>query len=257
VVSLVEKPPSPELQAAELHFVLASVDRMRILSELQKEELHVNEAAKRLEMTATETLRQFRRMTETGLLQKMPDGKYQLTPYGSLVLENSSTLEFISKHREYLMEHDASLLPKAFRARLGELSNCRLIKETLETLNWVTWFFESAQKRIDATVVGFEIQEKIIIRRIREGVPTRWLIDESHTEKARQLLRSEQRRPEIRVTPRVIGHVAATDKAAVLTLRRRSGELSFVALVGEDPSFISWAEDLYEHLWQRAKPWYP
>ena len=79
----------------ELFFQLASPDRKRILSELQKEDLHLNEMAKRLGMTATETLRQLQRMTEAHLLEKMPNGSYRLTPYAKIVLDVSAPLELI------------------------------------------------------------------------------------------------------------------------------------------------------------------
>jgi len=70
---------------------------MRILSELQKENLHLNQVAKRVDMTASETLRQLQRLTEARLLDKMPDGSYRLTSYGILVLDISSPLVFISR----------------------------------------------------------------------------------------------------------------------------------------------------------------
>ena len=247
----------PEDVETDLFFQLASVDRKNILKELQRNEMKLAEVARRLNMSGTEGLRQLQRLGEAELVTRGPDGKYQLTPYGTLVLDDSATLEFISKHREYFMEHDANLLPKEFRSRLGELSDCKLINETVGTLNWVTWFYESAQKKIDATVVGLEMQVNVAIRRVREGVPSRWLLDQSFATRASELLRSEKIRPEIRVVPRVIGHVAATDKAAVLTLRRRDGELSFAAFVGENPEFIGWAEDLFELQWQEARIWYP
>jgi len=46
----------PEDTVADLFFQLASLDRKRILSELQKEDLHLNELAKRFDLTATEVL---------------------------------------------------------------------------------------------------------------------------------------------------------------------------------------------------------
>ena len=246
-----------EEKATELYFQLASVDRKRVLAELMQGNLHLYEVAKRLETTPTEALRQLQRLTESGLLEKMPDGKYRLTSYAKLVLDTASPLDFISRYKEYFQEHDAFLLPKEFRARFGELSDCRMTRGTIETLNWVTEFFKGAQKKIDATVVGFEIQVNILRQRVQEGLKVRWLMDASFSDHARLMLRSDKQRPEVRVTPRVFGHVGTTDKAAVLTLRHNDGTLSFDAFVSEDPSFLKWAGDLFAHEWERAKPWYP
>jgi len=93
-------PAQPDEKTADLFFQLASTGRRRILSEVQRHNLHLNEVAKRLGMTATETLRQLQRLTEAGLLEKKPDGKYQLTSYAKLVLDSSSPLDFISTYKE-------------------------------------------------------------------------------------------------------------------------------------------------------------
>jgi len=256
-VPVLEKPVSPEAQAAELHFILASVDRRRILSELQKEELHVNEVAKRLEMTATETLRQFQRMSEAGLLQKIPDGKYRVTPYAKLILDISSPLDFISENREYFQDHDVLLLPPEFRARLGELSGCKLIPTTIDTINAVTEMFLDAQERIDTVTMGTESIIKIEEQRSREGVKVRWLMHESLKPKAPSILRSWQKPPEIRWTPTVIGHIVVTDKAALLTIRGNDGRMTYESFVGHDAVFMKWAGELFNHEWEKAKPWYP
>ena len=253
-----QKEVQPEEERAnELFFQLSSMDRRRILSELQKENLKLNETARRLDMTPTETLRQLQRLTEAGLLEKMSDGRYRPTTYALLVLETSTSLGFFSRYREYFLSHDASLLPHEFRVRLGELSGGALIMGTVETLNWVTEFFKRAEKKIDATVVGFEIQDEILRRRVQEGLKVRWLIDESFLPRAKSILHSDKRLPEMRAVPRVFGHIATTDKEAVLTLRRNDGSLSFDAFIGKDASFLRWAEDLYAHEWEKAKPWYP
>lgn len=247
----------PDERAVELSFQLASADRRRILSELRKENLHLNELAKRLGTTATETLRQLQRLTEARLLEKMPDGRYRLSSYAKLVLATSTPLDFISKFREFFLEHDASLLPFEFTARFGELSGCRLITTTIETMNWLTGMLKGAEKKIDAVVVGMDLIVDLEVMRLKEGVKVRWLMHESFLPKAKSILNSAERHPEMRWTPSVFGHVAVTDKAAIFTIRRNDGTMSYEAFVGEDTSFLKWAGDLFAHEWDKAKPWYP
>lgn len=241
----------------KLFFELASESRLGILRELQEKAIRMQEIARKLDLTDTETCRQLQRLNEARLVQKQPDGKYGLTAYAKLVLGNSSSLDFISRYREYFLDHDSSLLPQEFRARLGELLGVRLITDTVETLNWATELFKHAQKKIDTTVVGFEIQVNILRQRVQDGLKVRWLMDESFIPKAKLILPSDRLVPEIRTTPRVLGHVAVTDKEAILTIRRNDGTMSYNAFVGEGASFLKWAEDLYMYRWERAKPWHP
>lgn len=242
---------------AGLFFQLASEDRKQILSELLGQRLHLNETAKRLGMTATETLRQLQRLSEASLVQKRADGTYDVTGYGKLVLQLSSSLEFVARQREYFLAHDGFQLPVEFRARLGELSGSELVPTTIESINAVSRLFSDAQKRIDVVVLGTESLIKILEQRIQEDVEIRWLMHEKFKVRAREILRTWKRLPEIRWTPTVPGHVVVTDRGALLTIRGLSGEMTYQSFVGSDASFMKWARDLFEYEFDRARPWSP
>jgi len=255
---MTQKPAQAEETFTELVFQLASIDRKRILSELQKESLHLNEVARRAGMTATETLRQLQRMTDARLLQKSSDGRYALTPYAKIVLDASSPLDFISRFRDFFMTHDVMLLPAEFRARLAELSGCVLLSTAVDTFNTVTGMLRSARERIDGTIeVGFDTQLEVMKQRIEEGVRVRWLLQESYLPKARDVLRSVKKFPEMRYTPWLFGHLYQNEGAADVQVRQNSGAQDYVSFYGKDPQFLHWASDLFEYEWKKAKPWYP
>jgi len=256
--TVLQHPAQPDERASELFFLLASNDRRRILSELQNENLKLNETARRLDITPTEAVRQLQRLTEAGLLEKTPEGKYRLTSYARLVLDTSAPLDFIAKFREYFLTHDASSLPHEHLARLGELSDVKLMATTTETFNNTTKMIKNARERIDATVeVGFEVHLQMMMQRLQEGVKVRWLMQESFLSKAKSMLRSEKQIPEMRTIPRLSGHVYVTDKAAAITLRRNDGTMSLSSLFSDDPSFLKWSGDLFTYEWQKAKVWSP
>lgn len=241
----------------ELFFELASGDRKGILLELQKDRLHLNEIAKRLDMTSTEALRQLQRLTEARLLDKMPDGKYALTSYAKLVLEASAPMKFISKHREYFLDHDAFLIPSEFRSRLGELSQCRLVNTTIETINETSDLINGAREFLDTMIVGLHVIDEKMKPRCEEGIRMRWLMQESFAPKAPSVLSSWKRLPEIRRTPRIFGHITMTEHVVIVTLRRNDGTLSYESFIGKDDSALKWAGELFTHEWEKAKPWYP
>jgi len=227
----------PDERAAELFFQLASVDRKRILSEFQKEDLHLNEVAKRLGMTATETLRQLQRMADACLLEKMGDGKYRLTPYAKVVLEASAPLDFMSRFRDFFMTHDATLIPVEYRARLGELSEGAFLPTAVDTFNTVTGMLKTARERIDGTIeVGFATQLEVMKQRITEGVKVRWLLQESYLPKAREELRSMKKLPEMRYTPWLWGHLYQNEDAADVSFARTMGPRTTFHSMGKIPS---------------------
>ena len=248
----------PEDREVELFFQLASADRRRILLELRNNNLHLNEVAKRLGISATETLRQLQRMTDAQLLDKMPDGQYRLTQYAKLVLDTSAPMSFVSKNREYYLNHDAFLLPREFRARLDELSGGVFLPTAVDTFNTVTGMLQSAREKIDGTIeVGFATQLEIMKQRISDGVKVRWLMQESYLPKAKEVLRSVKKFPEMRYTPWLWGHLYQNDNAADVQLRQNDGTQDYLSFHGKDPQFLRWANDFFEYEWNKAKPWYP
>jgi predicted transcriptional regulator len=197
-------------------------------------------------------------MSEAGLLQKKPDGKYRVTPYAKLVLDTTSPLEFISKHREYFQEHDASLLPYEFRFRLAELAGGRLESNFVVVMNTATEMLKGAQVRIDVIMrQGLELHGQIVEQRAQEGLKVRFLLQKSMLASVKHTPGRRQPRPEVRWSPSICGTLLVTEKAAAIGLRRYDGSISRSGFFGEDAQFLRWASDLFVHEWEKAKPWYP
>ena len=78
------------------------------------ENLKMQEIARRLDVTATEAFRQLDRLSTTSLVKRLPDGAFTISEYGNLVLQVSSSLEFISKHKHYFETHNIMQLPPQF-----------------------------------------------------------------------------------------------------------------------------------------------
>ena len=241
----------------KLFFELASESRLGILMELEVKGLRMKELARQLDLTDTEASRQVQRLSDALLIQKQPDGTYILTGYAKLVLSICQPLEFVSRYKEYFRDHDSSLLPIEFRARLAELSRGTLIPTTVGHINKTTEMFLAAEKRIDTVVLGGVALIEILKQRSQEGVKIRWLMDESFIPNAPSVLSSWKRLPEIRTTPKVLGYVVVTDKAALLSILENDGTMSYSPFYGEDVSFLKWTEDLFINEWEKAKPWHP
>ena len=242
----------------KLFYELANDSRLGILRELQSKELRILEIAKKLNLTDTEATRQLQRLSDGLLVQKQPDGHYKITPYANLVLHISSPLTFVYRFREYFLNHDASPIPGEFLIRLEELSGSELSPKILDTMNKMAIVLRNAKEIIYCTIeVGGDLHIQIMLQRFAEGVKVRWLIQESFIDKARELLLSATKLPEIRVTPRILLHLYMTEKEAAVCLRNNNGVFDYSTFFSEDPAFAKWASDLFNHEWQRAKSWRP
>ncbi len=177
-MSPLPKATEDEERLSDLHFQLSNADRRRIIDELQKVSLRLNEVAKKFDITPTEASRQLQRLSDAGYLERTPDGKYRATPYAHLILASSIPLDFISKHREYFMSHDISqYLPPEFQERIGELSPTVMIPTTMDSFNYVAELLRNAKERIDVTIeIGSDPHLQIMKERAGKGVKVRWLV---------------------------------------------------------------------------------
>jgi predicted transcriptional regulator len=247
-----------EDRLSDLHFQLSSADRRRIIEELQTQNLKLNEVAKKLDITATEAFRQLQRLTEAGFLEKTSDGRYRATPYSMLILESSAAMNFLSKHREYFLEHDTSLIPPEFRARFGELSKTVLLTEAVPNMNAGIEILKNAEKRIDLMAEHrLEQHGQITRQRSLAGVKIRRLVQESLIESIKEGHIADKQPGEWRSIPRVCAVLVITEKSAGIALRKLNGEMDYQVFAGTDPDSIKWAGDLFEDQWNKARPWHP
>jgi len=238
----------------KLFFELASESRLAILREVQKESLKMQEIARRLDVTATEAFRQLERLSAALLVRRLPDGTFTLAEYGKLVLQLSSSLEFVSKHRDYFSTHELTRLPTQFLNRLGELSQAELVTDTIEILN------AGERAYIEMEQYGWGMAEGTIPRhmlpvmdeKVDKGIKLKFIVPEN-------------RLPDHSPTPVAIKNletrsllelsaiIVITEKIAGVCFRQVGGKMDYAGFFGTDPTFHNWVKDLFLYYWDKGK----
>jgi predicted transcriptional regulator len=238
----------------KLFFELASESRLSILRELQAENLKMQEIARRLDVTATEAFRQLERLSAALLVQRQPDGTFAIAEYGKLVLQLSSSLEFVSKHRDYFSTHDIMRLPPQFVNRLSELSQADLVMDTIESLN------RGERALMEAEQYGWGIAEgtipehmsSIMAERIQKGVKLKFLIPENRLS-ANVSPPAMARNLEMRCLSDLPALVVLTEKEGSVCFRQVGGRIDYASFYGKDPIFLNWVKDLFLYYWEKGK----
>jgi predicted transcriptional regulator len=106
---------------AELLFILASVDRLTLLSEIAIEKCKLSQLTAKLSATPQETSKHLMRLRNAKLIEKDSDGFFSLTAFGRIIVNLLPSIRFLTENREYFLSHDISSLPIEFIERLGEL----------------------------------------------------------------------------------------------------------------------------------------
>ena len=229
----------------KLFFELASESRLSILRKLMEKDWKMNEVARKLDLTTTETFRQLQRLSEGLLVQKQPEGTYAITEYGRLMLQLSASLEFVFKHKEYFAKHDVSQLPSQFLSRIGELSQANLMMGMVEsTLKSSTLIGEA--KRFMWAVSPEPVPQAFdaISKQISKGAEYRILSPQPPIKLPNLENRTFSEPPAIMVV---------TEKEAVVCFRLIGGKVDYAGFFGKDPAFLNWAKDLFLHYWNKGK----
>jgi len=238
----------------KLFFELASESRLNILRELRRENLKMQEIARRLDVTATEAFRQLQRLSEALLVQKQPEGTFAITQYGTLVLQLSSSMDFVFKHKNYFSTHDVWRLPYQFVNRIGELSQTSLIMDAIESINKGERMFMEAEQYAWGMAEGRvpEPMGPIMNEKIRKGLRARFLFPESflppHAIPPAKLPNLENR-----TLSDVPATIALTEKGAVICFYLVGGRTDYAGFYGSDSTFLNWVKDLFLYYWEKGK----
>ncbi len=238
----------------KLYFELASESRLGILRELAEKNWKMNDLARKLDLTTTETFRQLQRLVEARLAEKQPDGSYTITQYGKLVLHLSNSLEFVHKHRDYFTKHDLSKLPNQFLSRLGELSTATLQTDSIVNINAAARITAEA----DEFMWGGGAEQPLDIgpavrANLPKGVKYRWLFPERFIPKHSEVPHEISRFVEWRSLEDIPVNIVMTEKEAGITFCLIDGKADYAGFVGKDIAFRNWVRDLFLHYWDKSK----
>lgn len=108
-------------QLAELLFILASIDRLTLLSEIAMEKRRLSQLAIKISATPQETSKHLARLRDSKLIEKDSGGFFSLTGFGKIIVNLVPSFRFLAQNREYFLSHDISSIPLEFIERLGVL----------------------------------------------------------------------------------------------------------------------------------------
>ena len=244
-------------EISKVLFELSSNRRANILFEIEKENLKMQQIAKSLDMTVTETFRHLQRLTEAKLVEKKADGTYAITSLGKLATGFLTSFNFILKNGDYFLDHDVSCLPYEFVNRLGELSAAEFCKEAMSGFNRVRKMVFDAEKYIWS--IAEEVDSSHIqptTQKVSKGLDFKFIMQQDLAKTF-----SNAKDTEVLTGSRYLERVPVTlvinENRATVVFRRHNGVMDYMGLFGTDEKLRKWCEDLFMYYWERAERWYP
>jgi len=246
-----------DVEISKVLFELASKRRASILFEVERKDLKMQQIAKSLDMTVTETFRHLQRLSEAKLVEKKVDGSYAITSLGSLATGFLSSFNFILKNGNYFLEHDVSCLPYEFINRLGELSAGEFHGDTLVSMNRTRKIVYEAEEYIWAMAEQSESSHTPVANeKVSKGLKLRFIMQQELAETIKIAPELEHLK-ERKYMERIPVTFLITEKESVVNLRRHDGKMDYIGFFGTDEKFRKWTRDLFAYCWERAERWYP
>jgi predicted transcriptional regulator len=136
------------ISTSTIFFELASEQRLSILFRLSKQSSKLAKLAKDLDVTMQEVHRNLNRLQDSGLIRKDANGQFSLTTFGTTILQQIPTMNFLSRNKEYFTDHYLGDIPMKFVHRIGALDNSEYIEGLVAVLERWKQIYHGAQEYI-------------------------------------------------------------------------------------------------------------
>ena len=239
---------------------LASPQRLQILFKLLEKNSTPTSLAKEIDSTKQEVHRNFKRLEDSGLIEKKINGTFTVTTFGKIVCTQVPSLVFISQNRKYFEDHNFGEVPHKFQMRCGQLANSHHIKGISKVLEQWKNIYKNSDDYVYEVLseVPLDLVEPIV-QKVKKGVKFNYIFSESAVvPKGRKALLKKlgfdkliesgsiQRKMEKNVQTIVI----LNEKEACIMFPTLDGESDLTEMFySDDVMFHEWCLDYFRYCW--------
>ena len=257
---------------AKTFFELGSSQRIAILFKIAEGKYNLAKLSKDLDCTMPEVRRNVIRLSDSGFVERRSDGIFILCTFGKTILEQISTLDFLSRNKDYFTNHTFSSLPLKFIRRIGSLSDSELISGLVPIDERLKDMYDRSQEYVYAMLpeVPINLIESIVARlkkvekkgfKFSYILPTHASVPKRRKEILDSLGFSELLKKgtvERKMVNSLLIGVVLTDKQACVKFPRieRNNKIEFDTnsmFYGSNPDFHEWCLVYYRYIWYNAR----
>jgi predicted transcriptional regulator len=237
----------------ELMFELSHSGRLEALDILNKKPQRLTDISKQLGLTSAEVSRHLGRLSKANLISRDSDGRYRTTPFGMVILHELSNLKFLTKHDQYFLNHDLSVIPDELRW-LNALSKCEIVEGTLEIMSMVEDLTKNAKRHVRImSSQPMRAMVDINFQKAKKGVAFK-VIYPSDTDVPKAYRPKKGLPLEVRLLDEVNFSMKINEEIAGMVLPNFDGKIDYeFGLMGKEPQFRRWTELLFDYFWEKAE----
>ena len=252
-------------ETATKYLELSNDLRIDILFTLQRKKTRISEIANMYKITIQESMRNFNRLNDAGLISKDEENYYDLTPLGHIACNHVPGFVFVTKNNDYFTYHNFGDLPSKFIQRFSSLLKCEKINGMAKILDKWMSIYNNASKEIfliSSDVINKNFP-KLIIDKVADGIEFNYIIDKSvintvQLDKPREkkifkgfLLDGVLKR---RIVEKIQFTLILSEKEGFVMFPTKDGKTDMrEGFYGNDPEFLDWCKDYFQWCWNNSK----
>ena len=255
----------------DIFFELSNEDRLEILFKLREGHMKVTTLSRELEITTQECSRHMARLSEATLVEKDPEGFFNLTQYGMASLKLIPSWSFISKHSDYFNTHTLEKLPSELVYRIGELQKSDPTEDVIVTFHIVESLIKNAEEYVWLMHDQYLLNTLPLLReRLENGVKFRTF--EPLTREPRRSLDPmrhhyiqeddeffflkvwESGQVSTRFSDDIDAFLYVSEKEAVIAFPLSDGSFDYTGFYSKEPFMRGFCRDLFDSYWENGVP---
>ncbi|MDI6898190.1 helix-turn-helix transcriptional regulator [Methanocella conradii] len=247
-----------------LDYLASSRVRKNVLYRLLEGSLSLKELCGAFNTSPSSIIPRLKELESIGLICK-EDGKYCLTFTGveaaKKLIQTERVFGLLERYPDFFNVHDLSVVPENLLDRLDVLGECRLVQNSLDSVN-ATWEvverLEGSSSLAGISPMFDSRLPGIILSIARRGTPLSIILTRSIYEKVasgykndlREFLSCENARLYVIGEARLA--LVVTDSFLALSLFKGDGFDAQTSLMSREKSALKWGEELFEYYKQGA-----
>src|SRR5918992_3740109 len=168
------------MSTGAIFFELASEQRLSILYKLSSQSSKLAQLAKDLDVTMQEVHRNVNRLQDSGLIRKDANGQFSLTTFGTTILQQIPTMNFLSRNKEYFSDHFLGDIPMKFIHRIGALDNSQYIEGLVAVIELWKQLYNESREYIYGMLpqIPLELIETVIRKIKEDGIKFSYMLSQ-------------------------------------------------------------------------------
>ncbi len=153
-------------EAEETFRQLANSHRLQIMFSLHTKNGKMSTISKEMKARMQDVKRNLDSLLNEGLVERDSHGVFSLTTYGSMIVRQIPSMDFLSKNKEYFSNHNFGEIPEKFIHRIGELNQSKFVKGYVTVIECIKDMYKQSEEYIYGMLpeVSLELVEAVIAK---------------------------------------------------------------------------------------------